>query len=76
MLGLPQPGESVTFRISEGHRVPMVGRKGKVYPAGQDITERWTQEHHGRHRAGALLLVKWSGMPRDGSTESSEEIGS
>jgi len=54
----------------------MVGRKGKVYPAGQDITERWTQEHHGRHRAGALLLVKWSGMPRDGSTESSEEIGS
>jgi len=51
----------------------MVGRKGKMYPEGQDITERWTQEHHGRHRAGALLLVKWSGMPT-GGVESSKEI--
>lgn len=58
MIGLPQPGESVTFRIAEGHRVPIAGRPGKFYELGKDFTEAWSQALYARLRTGAIEIVR------------------
>ena len=62
MLGLPQPGDSVKFRVADGRRVPIVGRKG-FYEAEREYTERWTQNHYARVLDGSLLPLEWEGVP-------------
>lgn len=63
MSASPKPGDSVTFRVGEGHRVPMCGRPGRFYPEGVDITETWTPDHFPRLRTGALVLVPQESAP-------------
>lgn len=63
MIGLPQPGEKVTFSAAEGHRVPSIGRPGSYYATGEPVTEVWTYQHHTRLVAGALVLIEWAGKP-------------
>lgn len=63
MIGLPKPGEKVTFSAAEGHLVPVVGRPGSYYRAGEPVTETWTPQHHARYVAGALVLIDWAGKP-------------
>lgn len=64
MLGLPQLGESVTFRIAEGRRVPMVGRPGAYYALEKEYIEAWSDLHLSRLREGAIQLIKWSFDPK------------
>ena len=63
MLGLPKPGEVVTFTSAEGHRVPVPGRPGSYYKPGEPATEVWSYQHHARLMAGALVLNQWAGKP-------------
>lgn len=63
MIGLPKPGERVTFSAAEGHRVPIPGRPGSFYRAGETVTETWSFQHHSRLMAGALVLIDWPGKP-------------
>ncbi len=69
MIGLPKPGEKVTFSAAEGHRVPVSGRPGSYYTPGEEVTETWTYQHHARLTAGALVLIEWSGKPAEPPAE-------
>lgn len=64
MLGLPQFGESVTFRIAEGRRVPKVGRPEKFYELDKEYVENWSDLHLSRLREGAIQIVKSSFKPQ------------
>lgn len=53
----PKAGEPVRFTVTQGHRVPKVGRPGQFYAAGTAYSERWSSEHDARLRTGAIVLA-------------------
>lgn len=72
MIGLPTPGEKVTFSAAQGHRVPVAGRPGAYYKPGEAVTETWTYQHHARYLAGALVLIEWAGKPAEAPAATEE----
>ena len=73
MIGLPTPGEKVTFCAAQGHRVPVPGRPGSYYKPGEPVTEVWSYQHHARYMAGALVLIEWAGKPAGAAAAPTEE---
>lgn len=73
MIGLPEPGERVTFRACPGHRVPREGRPGEFYKTGEPVTEPFTQVLYSRLMTGAIELLEWSGKPKPAESPPAEE---